>query len=363
MDLISEYNGQKVLITGHTGFKGSWLTLWLSKLGADVYGYSLPADTLPNNYSESAIREVLSGEYMADVRDINSLERAIKEIKPDYIFHLAAQPIVRESYKHPLETFDINVMGSLNLLHCLSYLDEPCSVIMVTSDKCYKNRSQVWGYREIDPMGGSDPYSASKAAMEIAISSYRDSFYPPEKIYNHGIRIASVRAGNVIGGGDWAPDRIVPDSVRAFSKGKPVVVRNPHAVRPWQHVLEPLSGYIKLAAEMYNSDDPGYCSAWNFGPYISDECSVSVLMDMFCKEWGNGIWECGSSEDDPAEASVLRLSIEKAVYKLKWHPVWNLHETVRRTIEYYKKYYSNDYSGCMIDTCYNDINDYMRMMK
>lgn len=359
MSLISEYKGKNVLITGHTGFKGSWLSLWLSKLGANVSGYSLLPESYPDNYSLSSVSDLLSDETIADIREKQSLNKAIKEAEPDFIFHLAAQPLVRESYKCPVETFETNVIGSLNVLEGLRNLEQPCSVIMVTSDKCYDNRSQVWGYREIDPMGGHDPYSASKAAAEIAISSYRDSFYPPSEVDKHGIKIASVRAGNVIGGGDWAKDRIVPDAVRALSKGEAVQVRNPGAVRPWQHVLEPLSGYLLLAAKMNKEYNPALCSAWNFGPLNRDECPVSNLMDMFCEEWGDGSrWEYKSLDNEPGEASVLRLSIDKAVHELKWQPQWDLGETVRRTIGYYKKYYKNN-PGSMAEVCYADIDDYM----
>jgi CDP-glucose 4,6-dehydratase len=234
---------------------------------------------------------------------------------------------------------------------------------MVTSDKCYENRSQVWGYREIDPMGGHDPYSASKAAAEIAISSYRHSFFPPSEADKHGIKIASVRAGNVIGGGDWAKDRIVPDAVNALSKGKVVLVRNPGAVRPWQHVLEPLSGYLLLAAKLHEENNPALCSAWNFGPLNSDECPVSALMDLFCEEWGDGCrWEHKCLGDEPVEASVLRLSIDKAVHELKWQPKWDLRETVKRTIEYYREYYSENHDS-MAEICYKEINDYMGMIE
>lgn len=363
MDLRNSYRGKTVFITGHTGFKGSWLSLWLSKLGAGVYGYSLPPDSSPDNYTESNVSDILSGEYISDIRDKNTLELTINEVKPDYIFHLAAQPLVRESYRCPVETFEINVIGSLNVLNSLHSLEKPCSVIMVTSDKCYENHSQVWGYREIDPMGGQDPYSASKAAAEIAISSYRESFFSPAEIDEHGIKIASVRAGNVIGGGDWAKDRIVPDAVKALSKGKPVQVRNPHAVRPWQHVLEPLSGYLLLAAEMYNKNKPELCSAWNFGPLNRDECQVSLLMDIFCEEWGESSrWEHICLNNEPGEASVLRLSIDKAVHELKWQPQWDLRETVKRTVSYYRRYY-HETPDSMAEACYADIGDYMEQIR
>jgi len=358
MNLVSTYNGKNVLITGHTGFKGSWLSLWLSKMGANVFGYSPQPNSYPNNYTLSDVGDLIAGENTADIRDKTALNKAIKESEPDYIFHLAAQPIVRESYNRPIETFEINVIGSLNVLEGLRNLEQPCAVIMVTSDKCYKNTGQVWGYREIDPLGGYDPYSASKAAAEIAISSFRNSFFPKGNIEKHRVNIATVRAGNVIGGGDWSKDRIIPDAVKALSKGDIVPIRNPHAVRPWQHVIEPLFGYIILAAKMSIVNNPDLCSAWNFGPLPNSESPVSNLMDLFCKEWGDGRWNHLSLHEEPHEASVLRLSIDKAVHELNWSPRWDLCETVKRTVGWYKKYCSND-TDAMQDACFTDIDAYL----
>lgn len=359
MDLVSAYRGKNVFITGHTGFKGSWLSLWLSKMGANVFGYSLQPDNFPNNYYLSSVSDLIVGEKIADIRDKTALNKAIEESEPDYIFHLAAQPIVRESYNIPVETFETNVIGSLNVLEGLRNLEQPCAVIVVTSDKCYENKEQVWGYREIDPLGGYDPYSASKAAVEIAVSSYRNSFFPQENSDVHGVKIATVRAGNVIGGGDWSKDRIIPDAVRALSNGDVVPVRNPRAVRPWQHVIEPLFGYLMLAAKMSNDYYPNLCSAWNFGPFSNSESPVSNLMDMFCKEWGDGSWNQLSLHEEPHEASVLRLSIDKAVHELNWSPRWDLCETVKRTVGWYKKYYHND-TYSMQDACFEDIDAYLR---
>ena len=357
MELMSTYKGKNVFITGHTGFKGSWLSLWLSKMGANVFGYSLFPDTTPNNYTVSSVTDLLSEETIADIRDKKSLKKAIKEANPDFVFHLAAQPLVRKSYSCPVETFETNVIGSLNVLEGLRELGQPCSVVMVTSDKCYENNGQIWGYRENDPLGGYDPYSASKAAAEIAVASYRRSFFPMDSLDKHGVQIATVRAGNVIGGGDWAEDRIIPDAVRALSSGKTIQVRNPNAVRPWQHVLEPLFGYLMLGAKMSEEKNPEFCSAWNFGPRCDEECPVSDLMDLFCKEWGSGNWKQVSLTYAPHEASVLRLSIDKAVYKLHWTPRWDLHETIKRTAAWYKKYYNED-EGSMRDACFADIDAY-----
>lgn len=359
MDLRPAYfRGRNVFVTGHTGFKGSWLSLWLSKMGANIFGYSLQPDTIPNNYTVSLVRDLLSEEIIADICNKQSLFNAIKKTEPDYIFHLAAQPLVRDSYKYPIKTFETNVIGSLNVLEGLRELEQPCTVIMVTSDKCYENKWQVWGYRENDPLGGHDPYSASKAAAEIAISSYRQSFFPLEELDKHGVGIATVRAGNVIGGGDWAKDRIIPDAVRALSKGETISVRNPSAIRPWQHVLEPLYGYLTLAAKISESKNPEFCSAWNFGPFYNDECTVSNLMDLFCDNWDCANWSHTNLSNAPYEASILRLSIDKAIQKLGWSPRWNLSGAVKRTVAWYKKYYNGD-AESMQEACLEDIGAYM----
>jgi CDP-glucose 4,6-dehydratase len=359
MTFLDSYKGKKVLITGHTGFKGSWLSLWLWKLGSEVYGYSLPPNTTPNNYAVSSVRKIISGETIGNISDNRLIYEVIKESEPDVIFHLAAQPLVRVSYDHPVQTFQTNVMGTLNLLDALRDYERPCSVIMVTSDKCYENSGQVFGYRECDPLGGHDPYSASKAAAEIAVASYRRSFFPVDCIDEHGVQIATVRAGNVIGGGDWGTDRIIPDAVRALSIQKVVEVRNPHAIRPWQHVLEPLSGYLTLGARMYETRDPSLSSAWNFGPVSHDECPVSELMDLFCTEWGgNSAWEHVIPQNAPFESSVLRLSIDKAIHQLQWRPRWSLLDAVRRTVGWYQDYYLRE-AESMQEYCLQEIEAYI----
>ncbi len=358
MDLVSKYNGKNVFITGHTGFKGSWLSLWLSKMGANVVGYSLSPDTTPSNYAVSSVSELLSDEIIADIRNKGVLKSAIKKADPDFIFHLAAQPLVRQSYRCPVETFETNVIGSLNVLESLRELGRPCAAIMVTSDKCYENSGHVWGYRENDPIGGHDPYSASKAAAEIAVSSYRRSFFPADRLDEHGVYIATVRAGNVIGGGDWAEDRIIPDAVRALSVGKTIPVRNPSAIRPWQHVLEPLSGYLMLGAIMATDKNSEFCTSWNFGPYCGDERPVSDLMDLFCKGWGCGNWKQISAVNAPHEESALRLSIDKATCMLHWAPRWHLSEAIKRTAAWYKKFYDGTKES-MQDACFADIEDYL----
>ena len=329
-------NGKRIFLTGHTGFKGSWLALWLRQLGADVYGYSLPPPTEPSNYALSHVRDVLCGETLGDIRDRALLQTSMAGFQPDIVFHLAAQPLVRESYAAPFDTFDVNVMGTASLLDAVRALARPCAVICITTDKCYENKEQVWGYRECDPMGGHDPYSASKGAAELLIASYRRSFFHPDRIAEHGVQLASARAGNVIGGGDWARDRIVTDMVNALMDNRPVPVRNPHAIRPWQHVLEPLSGYLTLAAAMLERPDPKWTSGWNFGPMPGTELSVGELTSAFIGAWGSGEWTDQSSPGQPHEAEILRLTIEKAGCELNWKPRWTCHDMITRTANWYR---------------------------
>jgi CDP-glucose 4,6-dehydratase len=330
------FRDKRVFLTGHTGFKGSWLALWLHRLGANVYGYSLPPPTDPSNYALSHVKDMMAGETIGDIRDRRLMRDAVTSFKPDVIFHLAAQPLVRDSYTSPFETFEVNVMGTASVLDAVRELKSPCAAVCITTDKCYENKEQVWGYRECDPMGGHDPYSASKGAAEILIASYRRSFFNPSGVSQHGIQLASARAGNVIGGGDWARDRIVTDMVSALTTGRPIPVRNPHAIRPWQHVMEPLSGYLTLASAMLTKADPKWCEGWNFGPLPGTEIPVKALADAFVKAWGKGGWEDQSSSLHPHEASILRLSIEKAGRDLDWHPRWTCDEMVARTARWYR---------------------------
>ena len=333
----SIFRNKRVFLTGHTGFKGSWLTLWLHRLGAEVYGYSLPPPTSPSNYALARVGDALTGETIADIRDRDRMAAAVAAFKPDALFHLAAQPLVRDSYAMPYETFEVNVMGTASVLDAVRAAGRPCAVVCITTDKCYENREQVWGYRECDPMGGHDPYSASKGAAEILIASYRRSFFHPADLARHGVQLASARAGNVVGGGDWAKDRIVTDMVAALAAGRPVPVRNPHAIRPWQHVLEPLSGYLTLAAAMLEQPAPKWCDSWNFGPVSGTELTVGRLADAFVAAWGSGHWEDRSDPSQPHEASVLRLSIEKAGWTLNWCPRWSCEEMVKRTAQWYRR--------------------------
>ncbi|HEY1848704.1 MAG TPA: CDP-glucose 4,6-dehydratase [Opitutaceae bacterium] len=345
MPAFSEaFAGKRVFVTGHTGFKGSWLCEWLLRLGSDVTGYSLEPPTRPALFEQLALRKRLR-HLSGDVRDLAGLEKAVAAAKPDYLFHLAAQPLVRESYRIPVETFSVNVMGTVHVLESLRRLSSPCAAVIVTTDKCYENLESGRSYTEEDALGGHDPYSSSKGAAEIAVSAFRRSFFSPERLGSESVppvAVASARAGNVIGGGDWAPDRIVPDCVRSLAAGKPIGVRNPAAVRPWQHVLEPLGGYLCLAAQMRSALDRRdgrrlheMCSAFNFGPLQESNRTVADLVACVLNAWP-GEWRDLSGGDAPHEAKLLSLSIAKAGRVLGWRPRWEFEEAVRRTIEWYR---------------------------
>jgi CDP-glucose 4,6-dehydratase len=356
-NLSDFYHEKSVLITGHTGFKGSYLALWLTRLGARVTGYALAPTTYPSNFESSCVRDVLTVDNQADIRDKDRLAAVIRTAAPDVVFHLAAQPLVRESYRLPFETFDVNIMGTICLLECIRALRHPCVIVIVTSDKCYENQERMEGYRETDPMGGHDPYSASKGAAEIVVASYRRSFFNPVRLSDHGVKLASARSGNVIGGGDWAPDRIGTDIVNALSCEQPILVRNPKAIRPWQHVLEPLSGYLALAAQMMVSNEPNWCSAWNFGPSPSDQLTVGELVTMYCNAWGQGTWKDMSCSSSSHEAGILRLNIEKSEQELGWRPRWTAANAVARTTAWYKVFYQKPGSS-MREYCLADIAAY-----
>jgi len=311
--LRDAFADRSVLVTGHTGFKGSWVSILLAHLGARLTGYGLAAPSEPSNFAAARVEELLSGSIEGDLRNLGAVRDAIAAADPDVIFHLAAQPLVRESYRHPHETMETNFMGTCNVLEAVRLRQKQCVVVIITSDKCYENREHLWAYREVDAMGGHDPYSASKGAVELLVASYRRSFFSSMSGSNPQIKVATARAGNVIGGGDWAADRIVPDIVAHLSAGRRVPVRSPGAIRPWQHVLEPLSGYVQLAARMLTDDDPLLCDSWNFGPLTESQVCVADLVNAFCAAWGSGGWEDKSSAHKPHEAGVLRLSIEKAL--------------------------------------------------
>lgn len=352
--LRETFAGRRVFVTGHTGFKGSWLAIWLSRLGARVTGYALAPPTDPSLFAAGGVRELLSAHHEADIRDAGSLSRALDQADPDVVFHLAAQALVLTSYASPRETFEVNAIGTAALLDAVRARRKPCAVVVVTSDKCYENREQVWGYRESDPLGGCDPYSASKAAAEIVTASYRRSFFPPERLAEHAVKVASARAGNVIGGGDWGKDRIVTDLVRHLAAGSPVPVRSPCAVRPWQHVLEPLSGYLTLGARLLESDNPAWCEAWNFGPMPGEEWPVAQLVQRFVAAWGHGSWQDLSGARPPHEAHTLRLNIDKTLARLGWRPTWHMAEAIEQTVCWYRRFYQAGPQG-MLEACRQDI--------
>ena len=349
-----------MFVTGHTGFKGSWLCLWLQRLGAGVTGYALAPPTETNNFSVSRVRDALTDHYEADIRDQQKLTQAIRRANPDIVLHLAAQSVVRRGYQIPHETFDVNVMGTACVLEAVRKLAHPCVVVCVTSDKCYENREQVWGYRECDALGEHDPYGASKGAAEILIRSYRDSYFPPERLAEHGIKLASARAGNVIGGGDWTPHALIADVVQAIAEGRPADIRSPGAFRPWQHALQALSGYLTLAARLLVSDDPALCSPWNFGPLPGNELPVRDIVDLFIDEWGGGSWRDVSSERQPPESKTLRLSVDKALWELDWKPAWDTFQTVRETARWYRSYF--DDVSAVRDLAFEQMQDYERAM-
>lgn len=349
-------DGRSVFLTGHTGFKGAWLSLWLQRLGASVSGYALDPPTRPNLFTDARVRGALRSHHRGDVRDRAALSRALREAGPDIIIHLAAQALVRGGLKRPFETFDVNVMGTATLLEALRDLGRPCVLIVVTSDKCYRDTGPAGGCREDDPLGGADPYSASKGACEILVESYRSSFFSPQRLASHGIKLATVRAGNVIGGGDWAADRIVPDIVRALTSAQPVSLRNPSAVRPWQHVLEPLGGYLLLAARMLAAGDAEGCGSWNFGPTHESQRPVSDLVGRFIDAWGGGSWVSAAADARFNETQMLTLSIEKATDRLGWKPQWGFARAINRTARWYRKWVADPLAAR--DTCLEDIAAY-----
>ncbi len=343
------WQGKKVFLTGHTGFKGSWLSLWLTNLGAEVIGLSLSPDTQPSLFEQLGLVKYLT-HYLGDIRDADLVAKLIHQAKPDIVFHLAAQPLVRSSYIEPVETWNINVMGTIHVLEGLKKLDYPCAAVFITTDKCYENREWIYGYRENDPLGGYDPYSSSKAGAELAIASWRRSFFSKAHC---SVGIASARAGNVIGGGDWSKDRIVPDAIRSLVKDEPIPVRNPNATRPWQHVLEPLGGYLEVAENIYKclssidqfSKKDDFCSAFNFGPDLASNRSVKKLVLEILNYW-SGTWLDKSDPCAVHEANLLNLVTDKAYQLLDWRPLWNFEKTVRETVVWYqesREFLSSDY--------------------
>lgn len=351
------WRGKKVFITGHTGFKGSWLCLWLHSLGADVTGFSLEPPTDPSLFDLCNLQECIKT-IIGDIRNREALSSALLDAEPEIVIHMAAQPIVRASYQNPVETYETNVMGTIYLFEAVKKAVERKktikAVINITSDKCYENKEWVWGYRENDPMGGYDPYSNSKACSELITSSFRSSFFNSESYDVHGVALASARAGNVIGGGDWAADRLVPDCMRALLKGEEIMVRNPHAIRPWQHVLDPLSGYLLLAQKLYLEGVP-YAEGWNFGPRDDDAKSVEWIVRKICHKWGPDASYQIVKGHYEHEAHFLKLDCSKSKQKLGWSPRWDLSHAIDKVLEWTRAYTEQ---RCLRDICLQQIEEY-----
>ena len=373
------YQNKTVLITGHTGFKGSWLAIWLKELGADVIGYSLDPPSEPNNFEATKLREKITHIH-GDVLDLDRLMETFNKYQPEFVFHLAAQPIVRLSYEEPKLTFDTNVGGTVNVFEAIRKTPSVKVLVNITSDKCYENREWVWGYREDDALGGHDPYSASKGCAELVFSAYLKSFFSqknsgdttrihggigghdaascPPMPRNSPIGAASARAGNVIGGGDWGTDRLVPDCIRALSSRQLIGIRKPHAVRPWQHVLEPLGGYLLLGAAL-RQDPQKYSGAWNFGPDDGSHLTVAEMADRLIKYWGDGSWEDLSDPKAVHEANLLKLNCDKAHADLNWHSVLTIDECLQMTAEWYKKYHMENQNADVYALCVEQLRNYM----
>jgi CDP-glucose 4,6-dehydratase len=357
MDALAFFRGRRIFITGHTGFKGCWLALWLLRRGAIVSGYSLDVPTSPSLFETLKLKPEIQ-HFNGDIRNSDYLASVLKSQRPEVVFHLAAQALVRRGYQHPKETFDVNVGGTVNLLEAVRQTESVRVLICVTSDKCYDPRGREWGHREDDPLGGRDPYSASKAAAEMVASAYRDSFFLSVQGAPK-VGLATVRAGNVIGGGDWAEDRLVPDCIRALVAEEPIVVRHPESIRPWQHVLEPLAGYLTLAARLWDKPER-YSGAWNFGPGPRSACSVARLVRLITHLWGRGTWKKADRRRtlEPRETTCLRLNSDKAMSLLPWQPHWKIGAALRRTVEWYRAFYGNQSANELRGISERQIQDY-----
>jgi CDP-glucose 4,6-dehydratase len=351
------YENKTVLITGHTGFKGSWLAIWLQELGADIIGYSVAPPSEPSNFEATRLRERIKHVH-GDIRDFERLMETFKKYQPEFVFHLAAQPIVRLSYDEPKMTFDTNVIGTVNVFESVRKTPSVKVLVNVTSDKCYENREWVWGYRENDPLGGHDPYSASKGCAELVFSAYLKSFFSQSTVQRRSIGAASCRAGNVIGGGDWGTDRLVPDCIRALSRHQPIGIRSPHAIRPWQHVLEPLGGYLRLGI-LLSMKPEKYSGAWNFGPDDNNHLTVAEMTNRLIKYWGDGSWNDLSDPKALHEACLLKINCDKARAELNWRNVLTIDECLQITADWYKKYYTENQNMDIWGLCIEQIHDYM----
>jgi CDP-glucose 4,6-dehydratase len=345
------WRGKRVFLTGHTGFKGSWLSLWLSSLGAEVKGYALNPPTSPSLFNEAKVSSIIDSQ-IGDIRDQDTLHESMTGFSPDILIHMAAQPLVRYSYEAPIETYEVNVIGTAKVLEVARSCPNLKAIVNITTDKCYENDERSEGYKEDDPMGGYDPYSSSKGCAELVASAYRRSF-----LQDQGIGLASVRAGNVIGGGDWADDRLIPDILRSFEKNEPVVIRNPKATRPWQHVLEPLSGYLILAQKLYK-DQEEYAEGWNFGPNEQDVKPVDWILDKMILKWPSSSWKLDVNSN-PHEADFLKLDISKAESRLGWKPVWELSHTLEKIIGWHRAWLNKEDIRAI---CLAEIEEYTRDM-
>ena len=345
------WQGKRVFLTGHTGFKGSWLSLWLASLGATVKGYALTPPTSPSLFNEAKVDSIIDSQ-IGDIRDQDVLHNSMTIFNPDILIHMAAQPLVRYSYDAPIETYEVNVIGTAKVLEAARSCPNLKVIVNITTDKCYENDERSEGYKESDPMGGHDPYSSSKGCAELVASAYRRSF-----LQDQGVGLASVRAGNVIGGGDWADDRLIPDILRAFEQHQAVIIRNPASTRPWQHVLEPLSGYLVLAQNLYQF--PGkYSEGWNFGPFDEDAKPVDWILNHMVNQWPGSSWHLDDNTH-PHEAGYLKLDISKAKSRLNWHPTWRLEQTLERIVTWHQAWLNKQ---DMQTICLNEINEYMRCM-
>ena len=343
------WNGKRVYLTGHTGFKGSWLALWLAKMGAIVKGYALTPPTSPSLFEQGKVGELIESE-IGDIRQLEKITASMQDFNPDILIHMAAQPLVRLSYKEPLETYETNVMGTVKVLEAAKGCKNLKAIVNVTTDKCYENKEWVWGYREDEPMGGYDPYSSSKGCAELVSSAYRRSF-----MQELGIGLATARAGNVIGGGDWAEDRLIPDILKAFENNQPVIVRNPASTRPWQHVLEPLSGYLVLAQHLYQNPQ-AYAEGWNFGPNEEDAKPVDWILNHMVANWPGASWQLDTNAH-PHEAGYLKLDVSKAKARLNWQPTWRLENTLARIIKWHQAWLNKE---DMQQACLTEINEFMK---